>query len=149
MGVCPWSPLASGLLTGKYNREGAGEGRLAASRGSPNPVFDKFSERNFGVVDALLAVSKEIGRSPAQVAINWITRRPGVSSTLIGATKIAQLEDNLAALEFEIPAELSKKLDEVGRPETHFPYIFFGAGMQGMQTGGVPVRAEPRWFRAR
>jgi aryl-alcohol dehydrogenase-like predicted oxidoreductase len=149
MGVCPWSPLASGLLTGKYKREGAGEGRLAASKGSGNPIFDKFTEKNFQIVDALLDVAKETGRSPAQVAINWITKRPGVTSTLIGATKVSQLEDNIAALEFEIPAALATRLDEVSRPETVFPYLFFSPGMQRGMTGGVPVRAEPPWFRGR
>jgi aryl-alcohol dehydrogenase-like predicted oxidoreductase len=149
MGVCPWSPLASGLLSGKYKREGEGEGRLAAAKGSGNPLFNKLTEKNFQIVDALLSVAKEIDRSPAQVALNWITKRPGVTSTLIGATKVSQLEDNLAALEFDIPAELSQKLEEVSRPEAVCPYIFFTPGMQGMMTGGVPVHAEPRWFRGR
>jgi aryl-alcohol dehydrogenase-like predicted oxidoreductase len=149
MAICPWSPLASGLLSGKYKREGDGEGRLAAAKGSGNPLFNKLNEQNFQIVDALIEVAKEIDRSPAQVAINWITKRPGVASTLIGATKVAQLEDNLAALEFEIPAELSKKLDDVSQIDSFSPYLFFNPGMQGMITGGVPVRAEPRWFRGR
>lgn len=142
LGICPWSPLASGLLTGKYRREtaeSADEGRLAAMRGSGHPAFEKFTERNWNVVDALLAVAAEVGRSPAQVAINWVTRRPGVVSTLIGATRMAQLEDNLRALEFELPAEAVARLEEAGRPETVFPYLFFEPAMQQMITGGVRV----------
>jgi aryl-alcohol dehydrogenase-like predicted oxidoreductase len=150
MGVCPWSPLASGLLSGKYKREGEGEGRLATAKQSGNPLFNKLTEQNFQIVDTLLEVSKEVGRSPAQVAINWITKRPGVTSTLIGATKLSQLEDNLAALEFEIPAELSQKLEEVSQIESFSPYLFFNPGMQQAAiNGGTPVRAEPRWFRGR
>lgn len=152
MGVCPWSPLASGLLSGKYKRtEGGaeGEGRLQAIKGSRNPVFEKFTERNWRVVDALLGVAKEVGRSPSQVAVNWITKRPGVSSTIIGATKLEQLEDNLGALDFDIPAELSQRLEEASRPEAVFPYLFFSPAMRGMSTGGTSIRREPPWFRER
>ena len=150
MGVCPWSPLASGLLTGKYIKTddgGSGEGRLEATKDSGNPVFNKFTDRNWAIVDVLLDVAKKIDRTPAQVAINWITKRPGVTSTIIGATKMTQLEDNLMALDFDIPAELSQKLDEVSRPESVFPYLFFRPEMQAMIAGGVPVRREPPWYR--
>ncbi|WP_428265095.1 aldo/keto reductase [Haliangium sp.] len=152
MGVCPWSPLASGLLTGKYTRSddgGTGDGRLEVTKNSGNPAMDKFSERNWKIVDALVEVAKQLDRSPAQVALNWVTRRPGVSSTLIGATKIEQLEDNLGALEFDLPEELAQRLEEVGRPEAVFPYRFFEPGMLSMIAGGVPLAREPRWFRKR
>jgi aryl-alcohol dehydrogenase-like predicted oxidoreductase len=147
MAVCPWSPLASGLLSGKYHRDGSGDGRLQQTKGSGNPVFEKFTERNWTIVDALIGVAKELGRSPAQVALNWITRRPGVVSTLIGATKLEQLDDNLLALEFDIPTELSRRLEEVSRPDTVFPYLFFQPAMQAMLTGGTQVRKEPPWYR--
>jgi aryl-alcohol dehydrogenase-like predicted oxidoreductase len=148
--VCPWGPLASGFLSGKYQRAatgGEGEGRLAAVRGSGNPVFEKFTERNWAVLDALRGVARELGRSPAQVAVNWVARRPGVVSTLVGATKLAQLEDNLAALSFELPPEAAARLEQAGRPELVFPYLFFDPAMQGMIHGGVPVRREPPWYR--
>ena len=89
-----------------------------------------------------MAVAKEVGRSPAQVALNWVAQRPGVASTIIGATKPAQLDDNLAALSFEIPEALRKKLDEATRPETVHPYHFFEPEMQRMMTGGT--RVSPR-----
>jgi aryl-alcohol dehydrogenase-like predicted oxidoreductase len=151
MGICPWSPLASGLLTGKYRRGAGGawegQGRLQVVKGSGNPVFEKFTERNAKVLEVLLDVASRLGRSPAQVAVNWITRRPGVTSTIVGATRLEQLEATLRSLEFEIPAELSLRLEEVGRPEAAFPYLFFGPSMRAMVSGGVPVRREPRWFR--
>jgi aryl-alcohol dehydrogenase-like predicted oxidoreductase len=150
MGICPWSPLASGFLAGKYRRGAAGaegEGRLQAVKGSGNPVFEKFTDRNWRILDALREVAAKLGRSPAQVAIAWITRRPGVTSTIVGATKLAQLEDNLSALELDVPPELSRQLEEASRPEPAFPYLFFTPAMQGMVRGGVPVRAEPPWFR--
>ena len=149
MGVCPWSPLASGLLAGKYKpaRGGVkGKGRLATTGGAR---FSKATERNWKIVDEVLAVAKEIGRSPAQVALNWVTKRPGVASTIVGATTLAQLEDNLAALEFEIPETLAARLEVVSRPEPAFPYYFFSDEMQSRLRGGVPVSAEPPWFRRR
>ena len=150
MGICPWSPLASGLLTGKYRRSDAGpegEGRLIAMKSSPNPGFKKlFALRNWTIADDLVAAARELGRSPAQVAINWIARRPGVSSTIIGATKPEQLDDNLRALEFEIPPELSRRLEERSRPESMFPYYFFGEEHQRGVTGGTTVRKRPRSF---
>jgi aryl-alcohol dehydrogenase-like predicted oxidoreductase len=150
MGITPWSPLASGLLSGKYTRAGAGskaegQGRLQVTQGAGNPVFEKFTDRNWKIVDALVAVAKELGRSPAQVAVNWVTHRAGVSSTIIGATKMEQLEDNLAALEFAIPPELEKRLDEVSRPDAPYPYIFFRPDMQGMVSGGTTIHRTPRW----
>ena len=72
---------------------------------------------------------------------------PGVSSTLIGATKLSQLEDNLQALEFELPDELAAKLDAVSTPPSVFPYMFFQPTMRGMVSGGTPLVAEPSWYR--
>ncbi|MGC2066007.1 MAG: aldo/keto reductase [Candidatus Acidiferrales bacterium] len=144
IGVLPWSPLAGGFLTGKYKREGAesgkGEGRLETTKGSGNPAFNKFSERNWRIHDVLINVAKQINKPVAQVALNWVITRPGVSSTIIGATKISQLNDNLQAAEFTIPAELRKRLDEVSAPEAIHPYVFFGPDIQPMVTGGTSVR---------
>jgi aryl-alcohol dehydrogenase-like predicted oxidoreductase len=150
LGITPWSPLAGGFLTGKYRRESgdvAGEGRLQAMKDPSNPVFYKFTERNWQILEVLQGVAREMGRSPAQVALNWITRRPGVTSTIIGARDPAQLEDNIGALEFVIPDELSRRLGEASRPELGFPYTFFNEAMQRRVSGGVDVRREPPWFR--
>jgi len=154
MGICPWSPLGGGLLSGKYRRDAVvaavGDGRLAKIKGSGNPAFEKlFTDRNWAIVDTLVAVARELDRPPAQVALNWVATRPGVTSTIIGATKMAQLEDNLAALDFEIPAALVARLDEVSRPELVHPYMFFEGNIRRMITGGTDVRTEPPWFRPR
>ena len=139
IGVCPWSPLAGGLLSGKYKRDangGAGEGRLAEANNSP---FARFTERNWKVVDALTNVAKQIGRSAAQVALNWAVTQPGITSTIIGATKMAQLEDNLGALDFAIPAELRKQLNDASAPEVVHPYTFYTPPFQSMISGGTSV----------
>ncbi|TQF16674.1 aldo/keto reductase [Myxococcus llanfairpwllgwyngyllgogerychwyrndrobwllllantysiliogogogochensis] len=151
--ITPWSPLASGLLSGKYTREGLvakGEGRLPAVQGRGNPGMEKlFTEKNWRIVDTLMEVARELDKPPAQVALAWVTRRPGVASTIIGATKLEQLEANLRALDVEIPEAQSAKLDAAGRPELVHPYIFFENAFftSGMFTGGTSVRAEPTWFR--
>jgi aryl-alcohol dehydrogenase-like predicted oxidoreductase len=154
LGICPWSPLASGLLTGKYKRDGVEvktsngekEGRLAIQKGSSHPGFAKlFTERNWRIVDVLLEVANSLGKSPAQVALNWVVHRPGVTSTIIGATKLAQLKDNFAAIDFQIPAEALAKLDECSALDsTVHPYLFFTDAMQAMVHGEVPVRAWGR-----
>lgn len=142
LGVCPWSPLASGFLAGKYKRDRStedGKGRLEILKNANNPVFDKFTERNWKILGVLESVAKELGRSLAQVALNWAATQPGITSTLIGATRKSQLEDNLASLEFTIPAELRRRLDEVSVLEPAHPYMFFEDVLQGRIRGGVTV----------
>jgi aryl-alcohol dehydrogenase-like predicted oxidoreductase len=144
MGLCPWSPLASGFLSGRYQRTqagGEGEGRLKV-----NKNVNRFTEHNWKVLEVLTGVAKELGRSPAQVAVNWVTKRRGVSSTIIGATSLEQLDDNLKALEFDIPAPLAAKLEEVGRPDLLFPYTFFNPDRRGMLTGATQVQRYPPWY---
>lgn len=84
----------------------------------------------------------------AQVAINWVANRPGVASVLIGATKLHQLQDNLGALDFNIPTELQHRLDTVSQPETSFPYTFFEDAIQSMVHGGATVGDKPASFYA-
>ncbi|HLY63385.1 MAG TPA: aldo/keto reductase [Terriglobia bacterium] len=149
IGILPWSPLAGGFLAGKYKRSGntgIGEGRHEVTKNSGNPAFNKFTEHNWKVLDALLIVAKKMNKPPAQVALNWAATQPGITSTIIGATKLAQLDDNLAALDFEIPAALRKQLDEASALEAIHPYIFYGSNIHSMITGGASIQA---WAPAR
>jgi aryl-alcohol dehydrogenase-like predicted oxidoreductase len=107
----------------------------------------KFTDRNWRLLEVLREVASQVGRSPAQVALNWITRRPGVTSTIVGATTLGQLEDNLGALSFALPPEAWQRLEEASRPEPGFPYAFFTTAMRGAVTGGTTTRAAPPWFR--
>jgi aryl-alcohol dehydrogenase-like predicted oxidoreductase len=149
LGICPWSPLALGFLTGKYKREGSGQsigGRLEKVQAIGGPVFEKFTERNWGILGVLQSVAGQIGKTPAQVALNWVATQPGITSTIIGATKVSQYEDNVAGFEFTIPSELRKRLDEASAlPEAH-PYMFFGEFMRARITGNTAT--EP-WTPAR
>jgi aryl-alcohol dehydrogenase-like predicted oxidoreductase len=147
-GIMAWSPLASGLLSGKYRadtNEGV-EGRLEVVRGTGNPGFQKFTERNWPIVEELQRVSAEIGRSMAQVAVNWVMAQPGIASVIIGARTQQQLTDNLGALLFEIPSELKERLDQVSALHPTFPYSFFGPEIQGSLTGSRTVADKPAGY---
>jgi len=140
IGITPWSPLAGGFLSGKYKRQGntgQGEGRLEITKDIP--AFQRFKERNWKILDVVLDVAKQINKSPAQVALNWSATQPGITSTIIGASKPVQLEENLRCVEFEIPQELRKQLDEVSALEPGHPYLFFNPEMQGRISGETSV----------
>jgi aryl-alcohol dehydrogenase-like predicted oxidoreductase len=142
IGICPWSPLAGGFLSGKYRREGntgRGEGRLDAAKFSQ--LTDRFTEHNWRVLDAVLDVSKQLDKKPVQVALNWVTTQPGITSTIIGASNTAQLQDNLGAIEFTIPPELRKRLDDASAIELFHPYTFFEPFIQNRVKGENPLRA--------
>jgi aryl-alcohol dehydrogenase-like predicted oxidoreductase len=148
IGVCPWSPLAGGLLAGKYKREtqaGSSQGRLDTQKAQGSTLFDRFTEFNWKIVDVLVEVAQQIGRSPAEVALNWVATQPGITSTIIGATKVEQLDSNLASLDFTIPAELRARLDKVGEPDPLAqPYVFFGPTLQDRVNGGAIVKPWSR-----
>jgi aryl-alcohol dehydrogenase-like predicted oxidoreductase len=144
LGITPWSPLASGLLSGKYKRgfNGESQGRLSVMKDSGHPGFTKlFNERNWKIVDAVNEAANETGKTAAQVALNWVATRAGITSTIIGATKLPQLSDNFAAIEFTLPEKTLAKLEEASAldPTVH-PYLFFTEGMQSMVHGGVSVK---------
>ncbi|PZO39627.1 MAG: aldo/keto reductase [Pseudanabaena frigida] len=149
MGVMVWSPLASGLLSGKYKpSEGAfiGQGRLDTLKDSQNPAFQKFTERSWKIIAELENVAKELNRSMAQVAINWTANCLSIGSVIVGATKLSQLEDNLKALDFEIPKELGDRLESISRPESQFPYSFFESEIQGAIHGDKAVGLKPSGY---
>jgi len=143
VGILAWAPLANGLLSGKYrpSEDGTAQGgRFALLK--DHPALTKPNERNWAIVSELEAVAKALDHSMAEVALNWVANRPGVASVLVGATKVNQLEQNIAALSFEIPAELRQRLDSVSAPERTFPYVLFGDAVQGLIHGDVTVGAK-------
>jgi aryl-alcohol dehydrogenase-like predicted oxidoreductase len=151
MGIMVWSPLGSGLLSGKYrpSQGGAsGVGRLAVTKDSSNPAFKRFNDRNWAIVAELERVATAVGRSMAQVAVNGAANRPGIGTVIIGATRLEQLDDNLKALDFELPAELRARLDAVSAPPQPFPYFFFEDELQGKVHGGAAVGDKPPGYFA-
>jgi aryl-alcohol dehydrogenase-like predicted oxidoreductase len=133
MAVVPWSPLANGFLTGKYRRNpagGAGEGRLAPDRQWPMAVT--LTDRHWRIMDALNAIAADLERTPAQIALNWVTIRPGVLGTLVGATTVEQLDANLDALEISLSADhlimLEAESDSAPAMTPHSLFAIFPQG---------------------
>jgi aryl-alcohol dehydrogenase-like predicted oxidoreductase len=143
MGVTPWSPLKSGMLTGKYTRESV----KTATPGRGGFVTRAFTEQAFNVLDVLTTVAREAGTTVARTALAWVVQRPGITSTIIGARTMDQLEDNLGALEVKLTAEQIKALDEVSQPKLNFPHDFLGPvkafGYNGSSIDGQAAPVNP------
>lgn len=161
MGILPWSPLAYGLLTGKYDRasvEAAGPRagglpRDAATDGETRPEGDKrldganpfgdtlFTGRNWKIVDVLRRVADEAGQSPARVALSWVAGRPGVTSVLMGVSRAGQVPDNAAALDVVLSPEHRAALDAVSAADPRMLYgLFTPALRRQVVFGGSAVR---------
>jgi aryl-alcohol dehydrogenase-like predicted oxidoreductase len=123
LGVLPWSPLASGLLTGKYRRgQEAPEGSRFAQWKERYARFD--TDRNWTIIEALVAVAAELEKPPSQVALAWLLARPAVSSVIFGARNVAQLDENLGAADLVLPVDALARLDAASAPELGDPYDF-------------------------
>jgi aryl-alcohol dehydrogenase-like predicted oxidoreductase len=111
LGVCPWSPLGQGFLTGKYSRT---EGLTGESRAAESSRFEEayLTEENFDVHDELEAVAEEVGATVAQTALAWLEHRDGVTAPIVGARTVEQLEENLAAAEIDLSDEQVERLTE-------------------------------------
>jgi aryl-alcohol dehydrogenase-like predicted oxidoreductase len=121
LGLLIWSPLAGGLLSGKYRRgEPPPEGSRRAAEWDEPPVYDE--DKLYATVDVLVEIARGHGVSPAQVALAWLLARPGITTVIIGARTDEQLADNLAAAELELAAEEVSRLEEVSRPPLIYPF---------------------------
>jgi len=123
LGVMPWSPLAGGFLSGKYRRDEP-EPEGARRTGFDFPPIDR--ARAFDAIDTLEAIAGETGSSIPRVALAWLLAQPGVSSVIVGAKRLDQLEDNLAAAELTLSDEQLRRLDEVTRPDPIYPEWMVG-----------------------
>ena len=144
IGVIPWSPLKGGKLSGKYRRGDADSNQAGRSvmAGLPTPA-------EFDIIEPLVAVAEEVGASPAAVALAWVMGRPGITSTLIGARTLEQLESNLAAFDVQLTDEQRTRLDAVSEPVHIFPHslhkmmgaqlAFPGTTVDGETFGPSPV----------
>ena len=122
LGLVAWSPLAGGLLSGKYHSGNEKDARYTTDMGKS---FRRAGERPDRIVAALQKVSKEVGRSPAQVALAWLQHRDIPVIPIIGARRIPQLQDNLASLELKLTAEQLSTLNDASAIEMGFPHDFF------------------------
>ncbi|MGI5467328.1 aldo/keto reductase [Streptomyces sp. CA-132043] len=127
LGLLPWSPLGGGWLTGKYRRDArpAGATRLGENPERGTEAYDRRGsvERTWDVVDEVRAVAEERGVSMAQVALAWVRDRPAVSSVILGARTVDQLDDNLASAGLRLSDEERARLDKVSDPgAADYPY---------------------------
>lgn len=123
VGILSWSPLAGGLLTGKFRKGEAPPPGTRMEKWRDRLVsFD--SERNWALVDTIRAVAGELGTTPSAISLAWVVSRPAVSSAIFGARSVEQLEGNLAAADLTLPAETLARLDEVSAVAPGYPYDF-------------------------
>ena len=136
IGVTAWSPLANGVLTGKYHGHGPSEpGRMSTDMLKD---FMPEQQRTDRIVAAVKTVSDETGRSLAQVALAWLRYRPVPVIPIIGARKLSQFQDNLASFDLTLSADQLKTLDEASRIELGFPHDMYAKAMvRGIRYGGL------------
>jgi aryl-alcohol dehydrogenase-like predicted oxidoreductase len=136
VGVTAWSPLAGGILTGKYN-----SGQKSDESRFSNEMMQQFlpdAQRQERVVAALRKVSEETGHSLAQIALAWLRYRVVPVIPIVGARKLAQLKDNLASLEVVLKPEQVKALDEASHIDLGFPYALYQKSFaEGLRYGGM------------
>ena len=142
LGLLPWSPLGGGWLTGKYTREErpTGATRLGENPDSGVEAYDRRAgaERTWAVIDAVQTIAEKRGVSMAQVALAWLADRPGVTSVILGARTVEQLEDNLGAAELHLDAAETSVLNQASDPDAaDYPYGGPGADQRSRKiTGG-------------
>ena len=114
VGVIPWSPLARGFLAGNRTRERGGETARARSDQFAHQMY--YQATDFAVAERAAEVARQRNVSPAQIALAWILHQPGVTSPIVGASKMYQLEEALAALEIKLAEAECKYLEELYQP---------------------------------
>lgn len=145
LGVIPWSPLASGVLTGKYSRADLGQMPSgSAAEGTRRDVAagnGALTERGLAIADVVKEVASETGHSPAQVALAWTLLNPAVTAPIIGARTLAQLEDNLGALEVTLDEGQQARLQAASAIDLGFPHDFLARPMtKAIVSGGLDIR---------
>lgn len=136
-GIMPWGPLSGGFLSGKYSSRASGP--VATTRG----FMGTPTAWQFTVIDELNTIADELGASAASVALAWVQSRTAVTSTLVGARTMAQLETNLAALDFQLEPGQLARLDAVSRPRLNFPAENNAHYSRLAHNAGTTVDGEP------
>jgi aryl-alcohol dehydrogenase-like predicted oxidoreductase len=140
LGVTAWSPLGGGVLTGKYKSGQAQDARYG------NEMMRQHmpsADRTAPVVEAVQAVAREVGRSPAQVALAWLRQRPVPVIPIVGARRLEQFRDNLACLDLRLSEAQVGRLDAASRVELGFPHDFYARDMvNALVYGGLRDRID-------
>ena len=120
MSILAWGPLASGILTGKYNQNSNSKNRLKSDN-------NRLTEKNLAIAQKVVDVAEALGRNPSQVALNWVRQQGPKMIPVLGSRKPHQLEDNIGCLEFTIPEEQMLQLHDVSKIELGFPHDFLAS----------------------
>jgi aryl-alcohol dehydrogenase-like predicted oxidoreductase len=138
MGVTPWSPLKGGILGGRYTRANAGQVQPDRRTWGAGHLNDA----TYKIIDELTRIAGQLDTTVARVALAWVQGRPGVSSTILGARTLAQLDDNLAAIDVVLTPTQVAALDALTTPTLNFPAQFLGMAAM-IQAGGTTINGEP------
>jgi aryl-alcohol dehydrogenase-like predicted oxidoreductase len=133
-GITPtaWSPLAGGVLSGKYSQENVqndDQENDGSNRKGSLEAMGKLNERSLAIADVVKQIATEVNRTPSQVSLNWLLQQPGKPIPIIGARKLSHLEDNIAALDFTLSPEYIDKLQHVSSFDLPFPHNFISSDM--------------------
>ncbi|PZE21835.1 aldo/keto reductase [Paenibacillus xerothermodurans] len=124
VGVIPWAPIGGGFLTGKYVRgEKPLHGRLSVDAGESS-WQRRGTERNFRILDEVISVAEDIGKTPVQVALNWLIHQQGITSPIFGASTLEQYDENMGAVGWRLTDEQWHRLDAVSALEYDYPNRF-------------------------
>lgn len=143
LGITPWSPLKSGVLSGKYTR------RTASDTKADRAMFvaNHLNETTYRLIDELELIAKAHDTTVARVSLVWLQARPGVTSTIIGARRSSQLEDNLKSLDVTLTADERAHLDALTKPAFGFPQnmepVFPAIHNGGTTVNGVSAPLSP------
>jgi aryl-alcohol dehydrogenase-like predicted oxidoreductase len=144
MGVLPWSPLAGGVLSGKYaqgdlTKAPTQKGVAIDSRKDINVATGRLTEHNLAIAATVGTIATELNCTPAQVALAWTLLNPGVTSTILGVRTLAQLQDNLGALDITLSADQQARLDAVSKIELGFPHDMLTSPSMKITFGDVKI----------
>ena len=144
LGVTVWSPLGSGVLTGKYNQSSSTSRSAEPTRRDVSP-YVRVDEHTLAIAAEVQKVAQEIGRTPAQVALNWIRQRGDNLIPILGARKLSQLQDNMACLEFRLSDAQLQRLNEVSKIDLGFPQEMLARDITRESLfGGIPELIDQR-----
>jgi aryl-alcohol dehydrogenase-like predicted oxidoreductase len=122
--VIPWAPLGGGFLTGKYEQgQTPTSGRLSYAKGESS-WETRNTARNFAILEAVKEIARKNERTPAQVALNWLLAKEGITSPIFGASTLDQFEENMGAVGWRLSAEDWKRLDEASALPIEYPNRF-------------------------
>ena len=135
MAVTPWAVLGGGILSGKYNINKDEEGRAK--------IYKSINDDNLRIAEEVMKVAEEIGKTPSQVALNWVRQQPGVIIPIIGAKTSKQLEDNLECLNFTLSEKHLAQLSEASKIDLGFPHEFLSSDtIKNLIYGGTKEKID-------